>query len=432
MDTKNALRTLIENFIQERLQAKLAGPGGNDENKRQKLFAEHQREAWLANAAIRVTKLQLATHIVKGIHPGVKKHATNIYLRRPWYFDRSLVGTHLLTEDRTSDVAGDTAVFDVFKFLRLIHQGESLLQRVQRNDPVLLGAFSDDLEQAHKWMASFAAIGESKGYPSSDTLAKQLYFPVSEGSYHLLGPLYPTVLVHRLYNILKADRFSEAASAARNARKENLPWPNGYREYPHLVIQKLGGSNTQNVSPLNNERSGANHLLPSLPPTWQSESITLPRGKSIFGRYGAFSNRRAVRELTRVLREFLASTRDWNNVQIRNKRASLVDEIIDQLLHYVTSLREHFPSGWSAAPECRLDAVEKLLLDPAAIRQDADGHAAFPSAPTPDWTAEIADRFAKWLNAAIRTDRTPMGDEEHREWKVLVTESLAELEEIAP
>jgi len=430
MNTKDALRTLIENFIEERLQAKLASPAGNDESKRQKLLTEHRLEPWLADAARRVAQIQLATHTVKPIHPDAR--GTSIHLREPRCTDKTLVGTHVLANDRADDVVGNAAALDVFKFLKLTHDGKSLLQRVQENDPDLLAAFSDKPEQAREWMAAFAAIGESKGLPISHTLAKQLYFPLPEGSYHLLAPLFPTALVHQLHGTLQFDRFSDATKAARAAQKEKLPWHEGYHEYPNLVIQNFGGSKPQNISQLNSERGGANYLLPSLPPTWQSESITLPRGKSIFGRYGAFSNRRAVRELTRVLREFLASTRDWNNVQIRNKRASLVDEIIDQLLHYVTSLREHFPSGWSAAPECRLDAVEKLLLDPAAIRQDADGHAASPSAPTPDWTAEIADRFAKWLNAAIRTDRTPMGDEEHREWKVLVTESLAELEEVAP
>lgn len=428
-----ALRTLVDNFILERRQLKLDKLGEGDDDKRQKLLEEHQRETWIADAARRVAQIQLASHTLKPIHPDAR--GNSVYLRENQCSEKGLVGTHVLSEGRIDDVVGNAAALDVFKFLKLPHEGKTVLTRALENDPALHSALSDNAALAQAWVEAFAGIMERKTDIASHTLAKQLYFPLADGGYHLLAPLFPTALVHRLHATLQADRFSDAAKEARAARKEKNAWHEGYREYPGLAVQNIGGTKPQNISQLNSERGGVNHLLPSLPPNWQSEPVTPPtRRKSVFGKNGAFSSRRDVWERTKELGQFLLNVRDWTNVEIRNARARRIDGIIDLLVDFSTHVRD-LPSGWSLRPECQLDAVEMRWLDPGAERTDAQQgddavQASASSSISGDWLDEVSTRFANWLNAAISTERTPMGDEEHREWNILVKEALSEFREI--
>lgn len=419
-----ALRTIVDSFIQERYQLKLEKLHDDEHEKRQKLLEDHHRETWIADAARRVAQIQLASHTLKPIHPDAR--GTSVYLRENQCAEQTLVGTHVLTTGRADDVVGNAAVLDVFKFLKLAHDGKTVLARALSNDPALLAALSENAEQAQVWVTAFAGIVENKADIASHTLAKQLYFPLPDGGYHLLAPLFPTALVHRLHGILQTDRFSDAAKEARTARKENNPWHEGCREYLNLAVQNFGGSKPQNISQLNSERGGVNHLLPSLPPNWQSERVTPPmRRKSIFAKYGAISSTREIWERTKTLRKFLLDARDWNNIKIRNRRAELIDEIIDLVLDFAAHVQEDLPAGWSLLPECQLDAVEKYWLDPGATRDIETGDQLdSPSLLQDDWIDEVGGRFANWLNAAIGTDSTPMGDEEYREWKILLKEEL--------
>ena len=41
-----------------------------------------------------------------------------------------------------------------------------------------------------------------------------------------------------------------------------------------------------------------------------------------------------------------------------------------------------------------------------------------------DWRNDVAERFGNWLNAAISTDKTLMGDSEFLEWKHRFLEKL--------
>ena len=167
-----ALRTVVETFIQERLQLKLDKLGDEDDDKRQQLRQDHLREVWLADAARRVTQIQLASHTLKPINPDAR--GTNVYLSAPFCTDANLVGTHGLGAGRTDDVVGNAAALDVFKFLKLQTKDKTLLARFLDKDAVLLKALSDDTEQAQTWAGAFAGIVDSKTTAASHTLGKQL------------------------------------------------------------------------------------------------------------------------------------------------------------------------------------------------------------------------------------------------------------------
>jgi CRISPR-associated protein Csy1 len=326
-------------------------------------------------------------------------------------------------------VVGNAAVLDVFKFLKLQHNGQSLLARLSRKEVAVLDALSSDTQEATQWAQAFAGIVDGKGGAASHTLAKQLYFPMPEDGYHLLAPLFPTALVHGVHTHLQEARFSDAAKAARTARRAKEPHAHGYCDYPGMAVRNMGGSKPQNISQLNSERGGANYLLASVPPVWKDQGTQPPlRVTSVFDKRAVIGRDRTVYLIAKALRPFLESVADVdNNMHIRAKRAELVQAIIDRVLDMATEL-QCLNGGWSADPACKLSWSQKQWLDADALEAAqaahetqiaamgaADGALAAPE-PT-EWRDKVAEDFARWLNATLSTDKIRMGDAEFIEWK---------------
>ena len=408
------IRRTIDAFIQERLQAKLDAVKEDDHDKRQKLERDYGRENWLENAARRVSQIQLVTHAIKYIHPdarGTSIHHADSICSEPWVSSNSA--------PTVDDVVGNAAALDVFKFLKLETDGVSLLQRAQSSDPAVQAAMSDDLARASRWCEAFAGITSDSGATATHTLAKQLYFPLPDGGYHLLGPLYPTALMHSLHRHIQHDRFSDEAKAARDARRKKIAHPHGHREHPQLAVRKFGGSKPQNISQLNSERGGVGYLLPSLPPTWKSQGTRPPlHVTTVFARWMQWGD---LKFLTLDLKRYLERLpRERSNIHMRRGRAQRVDDIVDALLVRAATVQQ-LTSGWSATPECRLDVAEACWLDPGRANSDETFAQQRNSG---DWPLEIGHRFGNWLNARIGGDRLHVGEYEHGVWKHLLNEAI--------
>lgn len=409
---QRAIRSLIECFISERLAAKLEGLG-DDDPKRDTLLAQYTPAVWLEDAARRAGQIQAVTHTLKAIHPDAK--GTNLYCLPSALPQHQLVGSHCLGEDFAGDVVGNAAALDVYKFLKLEHDGQSLLTLLLAEDGDALAALSQDAEQAQTLAGAFTGITRSRGELASHTRGKQLYWlagedPRNDAHFHLLAPLYASSLAHRVYLSIQADRFGEPAKEARQARRDKEFHSGIIREYPQLAVQKLGGTKPQNISQLNSERRGDNYLLASLSPSWHQRDVRLPirtRDGSIFP---AFGQRPAVAELVRTLREFLLSGPP-PNVHVRNSRDELLTELIDELLLYAAELCA-FEPGWSAAPECNLNRAEQLWLD---FRRAAQDEVFASEWRRMDWVEEIRERFANWLNARL-VSKLSVGDVESSYW----------------
>jgi len=319
-------------------------------------------------------------------------------------------------------VVGNAAALDVYKFLRLDVAGKTLLARAVESDPALRQVFSADEAQAVAWMAAFANITQSKGEPASHKMAKQLYWPMESGSYNLLAPLFPTSLVHQVWSIIREDRFSEQAKAAREARKVKKMHPHGFSEYPNLVVQQFGGTKPQNISQLNSERYGENYLLSSCPPSWKSDLIKPPlRVESIFD--GWFGRRPRVKRLIAILRDYLYSLpADKTNVAMRNKRAELVGYIVDELLLFAAELRE-LDEAWSQHDECKLNEDEACWLNPGRAEIDPEFSRIYTWG---DWQENICKRFANWLNAQLtkKKNSLPFDDASAKQWQADLEKEL--------
>jgi len=406
-------RLVIEHFLQQRLQPKLDKLKEGEDEKRQKLIDDYLPENWLPNAAHRVGQIQQVTHALKYVHPDAK--GSNLSSSGNLEAGDALVATHTISHTVLPDVVGNAAALDVYKFLRLEVGGETLLQLCAVNNSDVQEAFSDNAALAASWMESFATLTKSKGSISSHTLAKQIFWPVENRGYHLLAPLFPTSLVHQVWSTIREDRFSEGTKEAREARKKELPHPHGYHEYPNLAIQKFGGTKPQNISQLNSERYGENHLLPSLPPQWNSDPLKPPlKVESVFD--GPFGRRRRVRDLLKALREFLYSVQDANsNVRIRNKRIELMGYLVDEVLLFAAELRE-LDALWSLHLDCKLNIDEQCWLNPERAKTDPDFSAKYTWA---DWKENVCKRFASWLNTQLSNPKKPLSfdDDSARQWR---------------
>ncbi|KAB2926983.1 MAG: type I-F CRISPR-associated protein Csy1 [Dechloromonas sp.] len=419
-----SIKAVINAFLQERLQLKLEEIKPENDVKRQKLLLDYLPENWIANAAKNIWQLELATHVLKYTHPDAKSEvrvfSTNIASSGNSVLGDGVVGSHTVDTLACLDVAGNAAWLPVDKFLSLEVSGLSILDRVRRNDPLLRETFADLGDIGCEWMNAFSNYANPEKKPASHKLAKQVYWPLEGRNYHLLAPLFPTSLVHNLWKRIREDRFSDEAKAARDARRSGLAHPHGYCEYPNVAIQNFGGTKPQNISQLNSERYGENYLLPSLPPNWKSAEVRVPLAvNSVFDRI--FGSRPRVRELVRILKEFLVSVEHaGTNIRIRDKRAELAGLIRDEALQYAAELQQLAP-GWSASPECLLNSAEQCWLDPERAEQDAD----FASLrQRGDWQDEICRRFGNWLNARLTTPNTPMGAVEAAHWRDVLDEEM--------
>lgn len=413
-----AERAIITGFLQARCTDKCDAvkedpddPSAAQAHK-EKLRQQFIPAVWLEDAARRAGQIQAVTHSLKPVHPDAK--GTNLYCPPSTLPALDVVGSHCLGSSFAGDVVGNAAALDVYKFLKLEHAGSTLLELCVSEDASLAAALSDDPVQAQAWMQAFAGLVAPRGRVASHTLAKQLYWqtgddPLDDAGFHLLAPLYASSLAHRVFETLQDDRFSDAAKAAREAKKSNTHSERPVREYPQLAMQQLGGTKPQNISQLNSERRGNNSLLASLPPVWRSVDLQpLLRTDSMFHRYG---RRPEVRKCAKDLREFLLAD-PHPTMETRAKRAAWVEQLTDAFLQFSAELRSLEP-GWSQTPACQLGDAEARWLDPEGV---AATDAELGRAPPTDLPERISAAFANWLNAQLRNP-LPMGDPEFLAWR---------------
>ncbi len=332
---------------------------------------------------------------------------------------RTVVGSHVLGAEFTSDVVGNAAVLDVYKFLKLEVDGRTLLDWLSEDDPAAVRALSDDEAKAREWQSAFVGLVHAqKGHGvASHALAKQTYWLVGEdvaddAQYHLLAPLFATSLAQSVHEALQEDRFGEANKAARVARREGREHESAFRDYPALAVRKLGGTKPQNISQLNSERGGVSYLLGSLPPQWnQNVPRQLWGVTSVFGpvlmRYGD------VRTTLRALLRFLQKDPP-SNMETRGRVDAYLDRLIDELVAMASEIRRSLPKGWTADPRCVLVREEQFWLDPWRGEEDGEFRSKWLSM---DWPAQIGHRFGNWLNERLKTLSPYLGDVEQRHWR---------------
>ncbi len=402
------LRQTMEEFLTARLAAKTEKLAPDDPTRAQ-WEEKFSLSVWIADAARRVAWIQAATHTIKAVHPSAR--GTNLFCPPQTLPAHELVGSHLLGNGFRTDVVGNAAALDVNKFLTAPCQGKTLLQWMQEEKDAVVQAMGGD--EAENWVDAFLEFVHQPEILKTHTLAKQVYWlagddPLRDEDFVLLAPLYPSSLVHAVYEEIQEHRFGDAAKEARKARRENTDCVHTVHDYPGLAVQKLGGTNRQNVSQLNSERGGTNYLLASAPPSWKSRHT-----RPIFGRTSAFQvfeKKPNVREYVEELKKFLEENPD-PIMTTRNRRDKLVFCIMAEMRQCVEEILS-FPPGWSLDRRCRLADEERCWLDPVATAADPDFVDLWEFMR---WAPEVERRFGTWLNGQM-AGKLPMGDAEHRYW----------------
>ena len=426
-----AAQVVVNAHLAERRAEALSKIKGSDtkaENRRADIHSsENYQLPALINTAIQSAgQIQLASHLLKPTYPDAKVRLTTNLKVRPSSLPKTLeVGSHVLNDDTHPDTTGNGAyvkkIYELERLLLAQFENRTFLDWLMDKDvevAIALGCVGDNASSTRAILiALFDARCEAS---ASHRMAKQFYWLVGndahdDHAFHLLAPLYPTLLVHRVYQQLQDDRFSADAKAARAARKAGTYHGRPVREYPQMAIQKLGGSKPHNISNLNSERGGDNCLLASIPPIWKSEDVRpLLRVSSLFKVYG---RRRAVAQQVRALRLFLQGNPPRNEATRRQVR-EWVQGLIDELVLFQAELFTLAP-GWSQADDCQLSVDQRAWLDP---QEEAIG-----TMDQDDVTDAVAVEFARWVNAQL-SDPLPVGDPEFLYWRKLAREQFAAYE----
>lgn len=414
-DRGKTFHTAIACFIEARREAKLKGKDDAD------AASKYEYGTWIADAAKRAASIQLVTHPLKATFPDAKiKEATNLLVHWDHLPARNEISSHLVGRI-ILDGTGDAAALGTFKLLTdVIVEDKPLIDWLVANDSDFLSALNPNAETASRIASELKGILRSGQKVASHPMAKQLYWlagdnPQDDAQYHLLQPMFSSPLAHVVHADIQDARFGEANKETRQARRENKPAEQIYRDYHGLAVRKLGGTKPQNISQLNSERGGVNYLLASLPPSaWAPRrGADLRQLDSVFDpAHGALFWFGEVRESLYAMGDLLGTHPDQNK-ETRDRVDNCVQAIGQQLALFGAAVRGRYPAGWTRDDACRLPLCEKLWLDPdrtelpprddAEHAHDREGDLAFQQAyDQGDWADQVATRFGLWLSGQLR------------------------------
>ena len=405
----------IRSFLDERKEAWLKNrikSNSSDEEK-----AELEREAndkftlvsRLPDYAKRAKQLSISSHPGKFSHPDVKKEASSVIAP----IDNRKADGFLRTGNVIAelDVSGNAAALDVHAFLNIkLSDNQTILTHLEKRIPTIKNQFTIPGHSFEKLKEGLLAVKKSGGIPTDERI-KQVYFPINDGSYHLLSILSPSNLMFKLKERINLMRFSDEAKIAREARKNNKYHQNGYSEVFNLCVIGFGGTKPQNISVLNSRNRGTSYLLLSRPPELESRSIQPPR-------INFFSNTlwaKAYQDDFRELQQLLGG--DSHTVHIRNKRDWIVKNIIWQIVDRVWMVRR-LDAGWSDSENYgSLPRYQKIWLD----QQYRDNRAEETG-----WLQPVKGDLARWfLNTfqkLVKGEDMDIGDKQFSYFKSIIDE----------
>ena len=396
--------------------------------KRRDLVTQHKVSVWLDDAASRAYQISLVTHAPKFSHGDSKASGVvaQIIGSSP-----DKIGTHSF-QNLVVDVIGNAAVLDVANFLLLGSEGESLWQQFQSTEFKSLSSFTDKPEQLERWRVGFMASMNNSSI-RSHSQSKQIYFPTSNGEYHLISPIPATSMMQALHQRVLSTKFGEEAINSRSMRKAEKGSATDVVIYPSMMRMLFGGSKPQNVSLLNSRRGGKSYLLHSAPPVWR-DSLRLPKkGKQSFARLYLRQVDKDIYEFRQYLSHVDGKR---SNARVKEGRAQRVTNLLDKYMQLVASIRRIGEPGWTQ--DCDLPLHEQCLLDPTR-RDNINGESAHLSPfdklmDDRTWLDLVADDYARWLKKRLRGIRTAnggtlrdMGDSEAYEWRQELDQTFSRL-----
>lgn len=401
------------------------------ENKRQRLAPRYETGSFLTQLHaslefMRAQKLNLATHTAKGIHSALQTDNVILLTKEN---NIKIVSTRTVQSpciDATSNNTGAHSGYlkNIVDFLNIPVAGRRIYQLILEEHPAAQDFISTSSKNGtENYSFLTQCLRAQPKNLTTDERSKQLLFPKHDDTYACLIPLYPTSLANYLFHAVHKIKYSdEARQAKQQKQKDDATTQKSYSTVHDLAVTKLGGAKSQNVSRLNNQQSGRNYLLPSLPPVFNQH-----RGFQISPSDQSFFNKK-LRYLCRApLQELFALVADKTNTfLVRESRKTIINTMLDQVLWLAASIQGNSSPGWSKKAHA-LHYNERLWLDPGRAELEGEEDFAEDRAQD-DWRGYVATRFANWLNALLKKEfehmRFDFGDAVQKEWRTTMEEVI--------
>lgn len=352
-----------------------------------------------------ISKYTLATHVGKFANPDSTVHLYVESKERP--------DGYLTTENTQceTDIVYTNANIMTAAMLLLykMEDGQSILEHILNQDGKadelkLYGIDSEKLYQQFKDLKT-----GTRGF--TDKNLRQVYFPISEGEYHLLTVMPSTSELGTLFDKLNIIR--REFSAARDPKD-----PNYGKDCSNVwdkTVITFGGTKPQNISGLNMLHHGEGYLVSSLPPVLNERDLILPK-RNFFKESVPYSEYRSFVSRLHALFKI-----NWNNAGIREKRDRILGGIIDTAMMTAGRIREENPSGWSDDEKYNgLPRFQKIWLD-NACESEREGDA---------WVEAVSKDFARWIIRTYekieRDEKVTLGDAETDYFRNTIYDQLRE------
>lgn len=377
---------------------------------------------WMADAQKMAKQLKFGTHISKGIHPNAK--GDNVR------FDGDNNIAYVCTATINSpnlDANGNAAALPLATFFDYEidnHHGIKIRDLILSQHKALTGCFADDLVLSDEYQQTFFdCLNSTTDNPQTHEYNKQLLWAIDGDTdkYHVIVPLYPSVLTHHIHQAINQQRYSQANKTAKDNRHKKNAEQTTYISIKDLAVSHLGGTKPQNVSQLISKQSGRTYLLPSMPPSFRaSNRLTISKtAKNFFDIKGI---RFYTHELLVAL--FKNISNKVNNANIRDRRDDIIEEILVTIIHLASDIQQNYPAGWSK--DYNLSTAQQYWLDPQRAKLDTQFADARKQS---DWHAQIAQDFAYWLQNQLRQNYKrkshQFGTTEHQAWANYMKQAIA-------
>ncbi len=143
-----SIRSQLQCHVEHRLAIALLKIRGTDkaaDKRRQKEHEFFNLQSLLAGGAICAGQIQLATHIIKGVHPNPRVgSSTNLNVDPSKLEVLNVVGSHVLQSDLHVDATGNGAynkkIFEVYLLLTSEFDGSQVLDLLKSGDPDAISA----------------------------------------------------------------------------------------------------------------------------------------------------------------------------------------------------------------------------------------------------------------------------------------------------
>ena len=313
------------------------------------------------------------------------------------------------------DMYGSAGFVPIMKFLCVqMSNGRTVLENIK-----------DDTAEAKELLASsgqnpeilrqqfMAAFSASDGQQITSSKIKQVYFPISDGEYHLLSVLTPSPLVFEL-----KERLIQKRKEAFEKRKQRRDGESveSFSEIYDLTRLKYGGTKPQNISKLNNDNAGMSFLLSSVPPAISALHIRKPK-RDFFSEclyVGSFKS-----QFESLHRMMTAGKQSQIPIErLRKWRDRVIREFVDVIAEKVFILRSQMES----APD--------TLTYPQAIWLSQNESERLNAEDNKKWSEEVAKQVKDWIIKSYKNlykdQQILLGDSE----SIAIQESIEKFGEV--